>query len=141
MRNVFRNTDYILLGLVIALVVIGIIGIYSAGMNSTSSSDEWIKQIIWIGISLVVMFAVWMLDYHLAGNLGIVGYPMFLIALIVVLFMPEINGASSWFNLGGFLLQPSEFMKIAYILAVAKYMEYMGKGKEAVNKWQEEIPA
>ena len=136
MRNVFRNTDYILLGLVIALVVIGIIGIYSAGMNSTSSSDEWTKQILWACISLGVMFAAWMLDYHLAGSIGIVAYPIFLVALVAVLFMPEINGASSWFNLGGFLLQPSEFMKIAYILAVAKYMEYMGKGKEAVNRIQ-----
>ncbi len=136
MRGIFKNADYILLGITIVLALIGIIGIYSAGLNSTLSKTEYIKQMVWVVVSLGVMFATWFLDYHLEGSIGVVAYPIFLILLVVVLFMPEINGASSWFIIGSVQIQPSEFMKIAYILAVAKYMEYMGKSDYAVNKWQ-----
>ena len=134
MRNIIKNTDYLLLILVIVLVVIGVIGIYSAGLNSTSSDKEYLKQIMWIVISLVAMIAVWMIDYHFTASVGMIAYPLFLILLVVVLFMPEINGASSWFNIGGTLIQPSEFMKIVYILMLAKFMEFIGKNKNAINK-------
>ncbi|MBQ8043193.1 MAG: rod shape-determining protein RodA, partial [Clostridia bacterium] len=103
---------------------------------STSSGDEYLKQIMWVGISLAVMFVVWLLDYHVSSIIGAVGYPICLILLVIVLFMPEINGASSWFSIGSVQIQPSEFMKIAYILLFAKYIDYVyTKGKDAINKW------
>lgn len=135
MRNLLKNTDYLLLILALVLVLVGIIGIYSAGLNSTISKDEYLKQIMWTGISLVVMVVVWLLDYHLTSVFGLGGYPLFLILLVIVLFMPEINGARSWFNIGGTLIQPSEFMKIVYILTLSKIIEYIGKNKDAINKW------
>ena len=136
MRSIFRNTDYIILILALILATIGVVGIYSAGLNSTSSSDEYIKQIMWIGISLCIMFAVWMLDHHVSSVIGIIGYPICLVLLVAVLFTTEINGASSWFNIGSIQIQPSEFMKIAYILAFAKYIDFVyTKGKDAINKW------
>ncbi len=136
MRSIFKNTDYIILILALILATIGVVGIYSAGINSTSSGDEYIKQIIWIGISLIAMCAIWLLDYHVSSAVGLIAYPICLILLIVVLFMPEVNGASSWFNIGSIQIQPSEFTKIAYILVLAKYIEYVHtKGKDAINKW------
>ncbi len=136
MRSIFKNTDYIILILAIILAIIGVVGIYSAGLNSTSSESEYIKQMIWIGISLACMFVVWMLDYHISSVVGIIAYPICLILLVIVLFMPEVNGASSWFNIGSVLIQPSEFMKLAYILLLAKYIDYVyTKGKDAINKW------
>lgn len=136
MRSIFKNTDYIILILALILAAIGLVGIYSAGVNSTSSDTEYIKQVIWIGISLAVMFVVWILDYHISSIVGIIGYPICLILLVIVLFMPEVNGASSWFNIGPIQIQPSEFMKIAYILLLAKYIDYVfTKGKNAINKW------
>ena len=136
MRSIFKNTDYLILIFAILLCTLGVIGIYSAGINSTSSKDEYIKQIMWVGISLVAMFVVWLLDYHVSSAIGLIGYPVCLILLVAVLFTPEINGASSWFNIGSIQIQPSEFMKIAYILALAKYIDYVyTKGKDAINKW------
>ena len=136
MRSIFKNTDYLILILALVLSIIGIIGIYSAGVNSTSSKTEYIKQIIWLGISLVLMFVVWMIDHHFISGIGIIGYPIGLLLLIAVLFTTEINGASSWFNIGSVQIQPSEFMKIAYILLFAKYIDYVyTKGKDAINKW------
>lgn len=137
MRSIFKNTDYVILILALVLAIIGIVGIYSAGVNSTSSKDEYIKQIIWVGISFSVMFVVWMLDYHISSNIGIVAYPICLILLVAVLFTTEINGASSWFNIGSIQIQPSEFMKIAYILLLSKYIDYVyTKGKDAINKFK-----
>ena len=135
MRNVFKNTDYMLLILVGILVLIGVIGIYSAGLNSTSSSTEYLKQLMWVGISIVAMFVVWMLDYNLTGATSYFLFPIFLIVLVVVLFMPEINGASSWFFIGDVQIQPSEFMKVIYILILAKVIERIAKNKEEINKW------
>lgn len=136
MRSILKNTDYIILILAIVLAIIGVVGIYSAGLNSTSSRDEYMKQMIWIVISLAAMFIVWMLDYHISSVVGLIAYPICLILLVAVLFMPEVNGASSWFNIGSVLIQPSEFMKLAYILLLAKYIDYVyTKGKEAINKW------
>lgn len=136
MRNILKNTDYLLLILALVLVVVGIIGIYSAGLNSTSSGNEYLKQLMWVGISFIAMFVVWLLDYHFTATVGMIGYPIFLILLVLVLFMPEISGAKSWFNIGGALIQPSEFMKIVYILMLAKYIEFIGKNKDAINRIQ-----
>ena len=136
MRSILKNTDYVILILALILAIIGMVGIYSAGVNSTSSSGEYIKQMVWVGISLVVMFAVWILDYHTSSIIGSIAYPVCLILLVIVLFTPEINGASSWFSIGNIQIQPSEFMKIAYILIFAKYIDYVfTKGKDALNKW------
>ncbi len=137
MRSIFKNTDYLILILALVLCVIGVIGIYSAGVNSTSSDTEYLKQLMWIGISLSLMFVVWIMDYHVSSVIGMIGYPIILILLVVVLFTPEINGASSWFNIGSIQIQPSEFMKIAYILLLAKYIDYVyTKGKDAINKFK-----
>lgn len=136
MRSILKNTDYIILILALILAIIGIVGIYSAGLNSTSSGDEYIKQIMWVGISLGIMIVVWFLDYQVSSVIGIIGYPICLVLLVAVLFMPEINGASSWFSVGSIQVQPSEFMKIAYILLLAKYIDFVHtKGKDAINKW------
>ena len=136
MRSIFKNTDYLILILALLLAIIGIVGIYSAGLNSTSSQDEYIKQIVWVGIALGAMFVVWILDYRVSSIIGMIAYPICLILLVVVLFMPEVNGASSWFSIGSIQIQPSEFMKIAYILLLAKYIEYVStKGRDAINKW------
>ena len=136
MRSIFKNTDYLILILALILCIIGVIGIYSAGANSTSDT-EYIKQLMWIGISLVVLFAVWTLDYQVSSVIGMIGYPIVLILLVLVLFTPAVNGASSWFNIGSIQIQPSEFMKIEYILLLAKYIDYVyTKGKDAINKFK-----
>lgn len=134
MRGVFKNSDYLLIVCAVILVIIGIIGIYSAGYNSTDNT-EYQKQIIWFGIGLVVMGAVWLVDYNLLGKLSYAGYGVFLALLVAVLFTIPINNATSWFDLGFFKFQPSELMKIVYILLLAKVLDKMDtKGKKQINK-------
>lgn len=120
LKTLLKNTDYILLFCVIALLIIGVIGIYSAGYHTTINKDEYIKQMIWIGVSFLLMIMIWAIDYRIFDIAGYLLYFLNFVLLCVVLFMPSLMGASSWFNLGGFLYQPSEPMKIGVILCAAK---------------------
>lgn len=134
MRGLLKNTDYVLIILAIILVVIGIVGIYSAGYNS-SDNTEYQKQMIWFGIGLVIMGITWVIDYNILGKLSYIGYGIFLALLVGVLFTTPINNARSWFDLGFFKFQPSELMKIVYILLLAKLLDGINvKGKKQINK-------
>lgn len=130
-KNLLKNTDWILLVCVVILLVMGVIGIYSAGYNTEVNKDEYIKQMIWIGISFVIMMVLWCIDYNIFDIGGYILYTINFILLIAVLFMPSLMGASSWFNLGGFLYQPSEPMKIGVILCAAKFLSMY---KDSINK-------
>lgn len=121
-RKLIKNTDFVILICVLCLFIIGVIGIYSAGHNSSVNSDEYIKQIIWFAGMCVIMIVIWSIDYNIFDLFGYVLYIINTILLVAVLFMPTIMGAKSWFNFGFALYQPSELMKIAYILVFAKLL-------------------
>ncbi|MEG0872711.1 MAG: rod shape-determining protein RodA [Clostridia bacterium] len=121
-KNLVKNTDYIVLICILILFGIGVVGIYSAGYTTEVNKDEYIKQMIWFSAVAIMMIIVWSLDYKSFDIAGYILYGVNLLLLILVLFMPSLMGASSWFNLGGVLYQPSEFMKIGYIICAAKYM-------------------
>lgn len=122
LKNLLKNTDYILLTCVILLFIIGVIAIFSAGYATNVNKDEYLKQVIWFGVSFVVMVLIWRIDYNIFDIAGYIIYIASTILLVAVLFMPKIMGARSWFNLGGMLYQPSELMKIGYIICSAKFI-------------------
>ncbi len=136
MKAIIKNTDFIIVIIILILVAIGLLGIYSAGYNTENSKDEYIKQFIWFGASIIALGVIWLVPYNISGFIGIPAYIISIALLIAVLFTEPINGASSWFNLGMFSFQPSEIMKVAYILVLAKFIEYiLMKEKNAINKW------
>lgn len=119
-KNLLKNTDYIAFFSMLFLVIIGVIAIFSAGYMTELNKSEYIKQIVWFSVTFVIMIVVWAFDYSIFGIGGYIIYGINLILLVVVLFMPSLGGASSWFNIGGILYQPSELMKIGYIICMAK---------------------
>lgn len=133
-KNLIKNTDYVVLICVLILVTVGVIGIYSAGYNTNVNKDEYIKQIIWFSLSFVMMIVIWLIDYNIFDIGGYILYAINLVLLAVVLFMPSIMGASSWFNFGGFLYQPSELMKIGYIICSAKFISLYKNGLNKASK-------
>lgn len=136
MKSIIKNTDYIIIIAIVILVVIGIFGIYSAGYSLENLKHEYIKQIIWFGVSIIALLIIWIVPYNISGIIGIPLFAITLILLVLVLFTNPINGSTSWFNLGPLSFQPSEIMKIAYILVLAKFIEYsLIKDKKAINKW------
>ncbi len=115
----FFDLDFALIIPVVILMIIGILFIYSSGVDSSgvSVANEYIKQIVWVSIGLVVFFLTALVDYRKFKDFS----PwIFLIAMILLLytvfFGKLVNGAKSWLGIGDFGIQPSEFAKIAFIL-------------------------
>lgn len=121
LKSLLKNTDYIVLISILLLFVIGTVAIFSAGYNTDVNKDEYVKQIMWMGAVFIMMVVIWAIDYKSFDIGGYILYALNLILLVAVLFTPKIMGASSWFNLGGILYQPSELMKIGYIICFAKF--------------------
>ena len=139
-KLMLKNTDWIILIVTIVLFVFGIIGIYSAGYNTDANKDEYIKQLIWFGISIITCILIWFLPNKYFEIIGYIIYVVGVILLITVLFTNKVMGASSWFNINNkVFIQPSEIMKIGYILCLAKILSRYSKEnlmkKDLLFKW------
>ena len=120
--------DWVTIFIYIALVAIGWVNIYSASYNSTSTgffdfSHIYIKQLVWISLSLILIPFILTVEAKFYERFSSVIYIISLISLIGLFFLGKnVNGATSWYFLGGFSIQPSEFAKAATALALAKYV-------------------
>lgn len=77
------------------------------------------KQLLWVSASLVLLVGTQMIDSKFYQTFAIVFYGVTLLLLIGVLFTNPIHGATSWFEIGGFRFQPSEFAKTSTCIALA----------------------
>ena len=128
-----KNIDWWIIILAILLCMVGFIALYSA--TQADNFETLKKQILWFGIGLAVMTILAFIDYKILIKISPILYGIMLILLVAVLFTRSINGASSWFNIGGFSLQPGEFAKITVILLLAYVITtFQIRGKEEVNK-------
>ncbi len=123
-RKIVRDMDYPLLVVVLALMIGGILMIRSAstGVN-VDSADLWQRQIVWTVIAIAAMFMVVAVPTKVLFSLAyiIYGGGLFLL-MLTLLFGIRAGGARSWLVIGSMRLQPSEFMKIGVILALARYL-------------------
>ena len=127
-RSLFGNVDMVALGIYIAIAIIGLLCITSASFepdttNFFSASHNYIKQLMWIGISWVMATVVLLLERRFFHMFAYPAYALgILLLLAVLLFGKEVNGAKAWFELGSVRLQPVEFVKIATALMMARVM-------------------
>ncbi|TVR90578.1 MAG: rod shape-determining protein RodA [Spirochaetaceae bacterium] len=129
-RSIFEF-DIILFLSVVLLTIVGILFIYSSGVTSTGIvfSTEYIRQIIWAAIGLVLMIAVAFTDYRVYREAAVYLFLVMLLLLVItLLFGRVVNGARRWLGLWEFGIQPSEFAKLALILVVAKYLDHVKDG-------------
>jgi rod shape determining protein RodA len=123
-RRFIQNFNWSLLFLVLILITIGVINIFSAThlAEGGKGTSIFLKQIYIAGAGLILLMIVLFFDYHLLLPLA---YPMYWIsiALLIGVFLlgRVISGSQRWLTLGFFSFQPSELVKIALILALAKY--------------------
>lgn len=127
-RNLIDNVDWLLIGLYLILVFAGWLNIYAAVFNDAhqsifDTSQSYGKQLLWIGTASVLATAILLIDERFFSTFGYLIYGIVILLLIGVIFIgSETKGATSWFAIGGFKIQPSEFSKFATNLALAKYL-------------------
>ena len=132
-RESFKNIEWWILILAILLCAVGLVALYST--TQSDNFDDFRKQIIWFVVSLVVMLIITFIDYRILVKISPILYGISILLLIIVLFTKAINGASSWFNIGGFSLQPGEFAKVTVVLFLAYVItKIQTKGKEEINR-------
>ena len=128
-----NNIQWSVLICMILLIAIGFVALYSA--TTSSDSEELTKQIIWFVIGIPVMILVTVIDYKMIAKVSPFFYGIILILLVLVLFTTPINGATSWFEIGFFSLQPAEFAKIFVIIVFASVIaKIQEKDKKEINK-------
>ena len=133
-KRELKNMEWWVLIIALILCAIGLVALFSATQNS--NYDSFYKQLMWLGISLVIMVICAVIDYEKIVKASPIFYVVFLILLVAVLFTKPINGASSWFDIGFFSFQPSEFAKIFLILFLAFVIsKIQSKQKEDINKF------
>lgn len=127
-NNVWANTDWITVSIYLAMMLIGWINIYAAVYNEEHKSifdfsQQYGKQLIWIFAAIFIAVLMINVDSKFFVTFAMPIYVIIILVLLLVLFIgTEINGAKSWIQIGNFSLQPSEFMKMATSLAIARYI-------------------
>ena len=122
-RKAFFRLDYILLLAVAAIIVIGLIVLNSA--SAAEEGNHVFKQIVAIGLGLVIFFISLNFEYNIFSKYYRQIYVLTLIMLVAVLLVGhEAGGAKSWFKFPVFgNFQPSEVAKILLIVSYAKFLE------------------
>ncbi|MES3038461.1 MAG: rod shape-determining protein RodA [Bdellovibrionota bacterium] len=126
-RTFFRKLDWQLVIIIIFLQVIGLVNLYSAthGPNDTSVEQLFINQFVWLGVGWSLFFIVTIFDYAFVMKIALAIYVLNLGAILYVTFFGKVAlGAQRWINLGFFNYQPSETMKLALVMVIAKMMAH-----------------
>ena len=113
-----------------ALLALGLVMLYSATMFHRGG-PFWGSQVLWCSIGLVVCLGMAMVDYQVLKKVSVLALVLALL-LLLALMIPGIglerNGARRWLQLPGTTFQPSEFAKLAVIVALAHYCERKCRG-------------
>jgi rod shape determining protein RodA len=124
----YKNIDWLTVAIYTVLVIFGWLNIYAANYDPESTvflklSSEPGKQLIWIGLSLVMIGALFLIDSKFFVEFAYIFFGASLLLLLLALvFGVEINGAKAWFQFGPVRFQPAELTKVTAGLALARVM-------------------
>ena len=124
-NSVLRQMDWLLVVVVSALSAIGVLLVWSATQPSLLAAGQdprtyFKKQLLWVVVGLLLMFAVSFVDSRRLRSWTPFVYGATVLGLLAVFATHAVNGAHAWINLpGGFQVEPSEFAKVALVLALA----------------------
>ena len=129
-QSVTNNLDWISIGIYITLVIMGWLNIYSSSLSSIAQETSifdftqiYGKQFMFIILSIPLIFIVLLVDGKFYEKFSSVIYVVGLLSLAgLFVFGKTIKGQANWYSFGAFGLQPSEFVKAATGLALAKYL-------------------
>lgn len=131
-RSIWSSVDWPTVLLYAILVFLGWLNIYAAVYDESAHKEIWDpslnsgRQLLWIGSSVLIILLIVSLDFRFFDSFAYILYGLVILLLLAVLVAGrEVAGSTSWFDIGGLRLQPSEFAKFATALALAKYLSML----------------
>jgi rod shape determining protein RodA len=130
--GIWDTIDWVIILLYVLMVSAGWLSICGASyeygnVGLFDPSGRPGSQLIWIGLSFLLIFVILMLDADFYSVFGYFIYGAVILLLIVTIFLaPDIKGSRSWLVIGSLRIQPAEFAKFATALALAKFMSSYG---------------
>lgn len=128
--KIFERFNIVVFFSALGLITVGLLAIYSATFGNPAVEGNFTKQLISACLGVVLVLAIMYTPPKYIAMSSYIFYGIVLILLVAVLVLgKKIKGQTSWFSLGGFGVQPSEFAKVATVLALAFFLS--NKHKEA----------
>ena len=126
-ESLVAHLDWALFIVYMILLIMGVATVYSTAYNEDHPnifdfSQKYGKQIMWIGVSLFLGLMVFLIDSDIYRKFCVPIYLFTLVLLVIVLFMPAVNGAHAWLGIGSMGIQPAEFAKIGTGLLLARFI-------------------
>ena len=144
-QNVASNLDWLTILLYILLVIAGWLNIYSASIPSGETevafdfAQAYGRQLLFIGLSFPLILTILFSNAKIFEKLSFVFFGFGIVLLLgLFVFGKTIKGQTNWYQFGGFGLQPSEFVKTATALLLAKYLSY---SQTNLNKTKDQLIA
>jgi rod shape determining protein RodA len=140
-QSILQKIQHLGWGLVVLITILACVGFTALYSAAGGNLDPWAsKQILRFSVGMVGMLIIALIDVKWWFRLSFPIYILGFILLIIVELMGQIGmGAQRWINLGFIQLQPSEFMKIAVVMVLAKY--FHAAGAEEMKNIRFLIPA
>jgi rod shape determining protein RodA len=137
-QKITQDLDWPLFVCYLILVTMGLMTVYSTAYNPEHPnffdfSQKYGKQIFFVSISLFLGLLVFLIDSSIYRKFAVPIYLFTLFLLVLVLFMPAINGAHAWLGFGSFGIQPAEFAKIGTALLLSSYVSNVNMNSQNVK--------
>lgn len=136
--SIIGHIDWPLLIVYGLLLIMGIATVYSVAFdpehpNLFDFSQKYGKQVIWLAVSLFLGLLVFLIDSDIYRKFAIPIYLVIISLLVVVLFMPPVNGARAWLGIGTMGIQPAEFAKIGTAIVLARFLSTLNLKQQNIN--------
>lgn len=137
-ESLVAHLDWTLFVVYIVMLIMGVATVYSVAYNEDHPnifdfSQKYGKQIIWLGVSLFLGLIVFLIDSDIYRKFCVPIYLFTLVLLVIVLFMPPVNGARAWLGIGTMGIQPAEFAKIGTGLLLARFISQVNVKQQTIQ--------
>ncbi len=123
-KTIFKNATPSLVIVPLILTLIGLVFIFSSDINANGTNNGlYLKQLLWIVSGITMAYFIINIDYFIYVETSMYYYIGGLALLLLTLLLGKnIRGHKSWMGFAGLGIEPSEIMKVCYILFFAKYL-------------------
>lgn len=121
-HRLLPNVNWGLAAMMLVLAAAGVVNLYSATVAREGTASYYMTQVYWFCIGFAAIIVIQLFDYRHFDRFAYVIYAVVLLALVLVAVKGKtVMGGRRWLSLGPVAVQPSEFMKLAVILALAHF--------------------